>query len=372
MQYTNPAAYPPLEHSSRLLANAGWQVMFLGTGAQSAADNLRFPAHPGIVVRQMAFCPAGWRQKLHFLGFCFWVLAWTLIWRPRWVYASEPSSCPISLLLTFFPGVQVIYHEHDTPELALGSAFQRWVYSTRRALLRRAAICIWPNRERVALFARERQDSLCVWNCPRQEEVGPPRSMPDPGHLVVYYHGSINANRLPISVIQAMARLPAGVVLQVAGYEAMGGMGHVQLLREEAERLGIGARCQFFGTEVLRSALFDHCRRADVGLIFLCAPSQDVNQRHMTGASNKPFDYLACGLALLVSDLPDWRKMFADPGYALACNQDDPESIAATLRWFLDHPAGVREMGERGRQRVLQEWNYETQFRPVIERISRE
>jgi hypothetical protein len=30
LQYTNPAAYPPLEHNSRILANEGWQVLFLG------------------------------------------------------------------------------------------------------------------------------------------------------------------------------------------------------------------------------------------------------------------------------------------------------------------------------------------------------
>jgi hypothetical protein len=29
LQYTNPAGYPPLEPSSRILANEGWQVLFL-------------------------------------------------------------------------------------------------------------------------------------------------------------------------------------------------------------------------------------------------------------------------------------------------------------------------------------------------------
>lgn len=33
IQYTNPAGYPPLEHSSRILAQADWEVLFLGTGA---------------------------------------------------------------------------------------------------------------------------------------------------------------------------------------------------------------------------------------------------------------------------------------------------------------------------------------------------
>ena len=58
IQYTNPAGYPPLEHSSRLLANAGCEVLFLGTGALGA-EALRFPPHPRIMVKQMPFCPAG-------------------------------------------------------------------------------------------------------------------------------------------------------------------------------------------------------------------------------------------------------------------------------------------------------------------------
>jgi glycosyltransferase involved in cell wall biosynthesis len=89
----------------------------------------------------------------------------------------------------------------------------------------------------------------------------------------------------------------------------------------------------------------------------------------MSGASNKAFDYLACGLPVLVSDLPDWRRMYVDTGVGLACDPDDPASIAAALQWFLDHPDKVRAMGERGRQRVLAEWNYEAQFAPVLSRL---
>jgi glycosyltransferase involved in cell wall biosynthesis len=96
--------------------------------------------------------------------------------------------------------------------------------------------------------------------------------------------------------------------------------------------------------------------------------SQDPNLQFMVGASNKPFDYLACGLALLVSDLPSWRQLYVDASYGLVCDPDDPASIAAALLWFLEHPDDQRAMGERGRQRVATEWNYEHQFAPVLER----
>ncbi|OLE34357.1 MAG: hypothetical protein AUI36_27970 [Cyanobacteria bacterium 13_1_40CM_2_61_4] len=58
----------------------------------------------------------------------------------------------------------------------------------------------------------------------------------------------------------------------------------------------------------------------------------DGNEQTMTGASKKPFDYLAFGLALLVSEVPEWKKMFVEPGYGLACEPEDPESIARQLR----------------------------------------
>src|SRR5437773_4592602 len=110
VQFTNPEAYPPLEHSSRQFANAGWEVVFLGTEA-AGSEALRFPAHQAICVRRMKFYPPGVRQKLHYLLYAVWVLQWAILWRPQWVYASELLVCPIAWVLSFLPGVRVVYHE---------------------------------------------------------------------------------------------------------------------------------------------------------------------------------------------------------------------------------------------------------------------
>ena len=90
----------------------------------------------------------------------------------------------------------------------------------------------------------------------------------------------------------------------------------------------------------------------------------------MTGASNKPFDYMAAGLALLVSDQPDWRGMFVGPGYARSCDPIDPASIAAALAWYLDHPAERRAIGAHGRAKIEAEWNYDTAFAPVMSALN--
>ena len=82
---------------------------------------------------------------------------------------------------------------------------------------------------------------------------------------------------------------------------------------------------------------------------------------------NKHFDYFACGLPLLVSDLPDWRALYVESNLALPVDPEDPASIAGALRWLLERPGELRTMGERGRQRILAEWNYEKQFLPVFQ-----
>ena len=373
IQYTNPAIYPPLEHSSRILAEDEWEILFLGTGAQGTADALCFPPHPNITVRQMPFCPAGWRQKLHYVQFGLWVIIWSLCWRSQWVYASDFLACPIAMLLSFLPGVRVIYHEHDSPATAVDSLFLRLCMLARKCLAHRADMCILPNQERAECFVSDMGNSnkvFCVWNCPAQEEVSPPRPPYNDDNLWILYHGSIVPARIPLTVLSALATLPKIFKLRVIGYETIGHSGYVQQLQEMAFQLGIGERVELI-TAVPRNELLGWCKTCDIGLAFMPGNSNDINLKHMMGASNKAFDYLACGLALLVSDLPDWKQMYVEPGYGLACHPDAPASIAAALRWYLDHPAEMREMGDRGRQRILTEWNYETQFQPVKHYMSK-
>jgi glycosyltransferase involved in cell wall biosynthesis len=184
------------------------------------------------------------------------------------------------------------------------------------------------------------------------------------------YHGSIVPARLPTTVLTALSMLPKGVRLRVVGYETIGHKGYVRQLQELAAQLGVADRVEFLGAVPQREELLALCRQCDVGLSLMPMQSHDNNEQAMTGASNKPFDYLACGLALLVSELPDWRALFVDGGYALAMDPADPASIATAVRWFLEHPAESRAMGERGRQRIRSEWNYEEQFATVLLRLT--
>ncbi|GAB4534216.1 MAG: hypothetical protein Tsb0014_20250 [Pleurocapsa sp.] len=374
IQYTNPAIFPPLEHSSQILAKHNWQVLFLGIGAQGAANELLFSSHPNITVRQMAFCPPGWRQKLHYIQFCLWVLAWCIYWKPKVVYASDLFSCPVALILSFLPGIRVIYHEHDTSGKQANSLFINLCFKARKLLANRSQASILPNQQRLEHFVREtatHSQTFCIWNCPTKEEVAPPKGshLSDDDKLKLLYHGSINSSRLPLTILDAMAQLGDRVKLGIIGYETIGSNNHIQQFTAKAKQLGILEQVEFLGA-MSRQEVLKRSQQYHLGLAFMPKSSNDINLKYMIGASNKAFDYLSCGLALLVSDLPDWHQAYVAPGYGLACDPEDGDSIAAALAWYLEHPTQMRQMGELGRQKIVQEWNYEKQFEPVLAYMS--
>ena len=95
LQYTNPAAYPPVEHSAWMMAEAGWDVLMLGVALEKT---LTLRAHPRIRCELMAPSDRGWRQKLHYVRFAAWSLARAERFHPAWIYASDMLSSPAALL----------------------------------------------------------------------------------------------------------------------------------------------------------------------------------------------------------------------------------------------------------------------------------
>lgn len=366
IQYTNPAAYPPLEHSSRLLADEGWDVLFLGIRKDNDPQ-LGWPPHPRVTVHELPPSRRGWHRKLHYARYAMWVFGRVLRWRPGWLYVSDALASPLGLALSFWPGLKVVYHEHDAPQVASSGIARGLVLWTRRCLAKRASGRVLPNERRADHFNRHvanHRPTFSVWNCPTLTEVGSSRQPPEKSGLLALYVGSIVPYRLHTSVIEALALLPDNVHLRVIGYTSPGHPGYVDELMDLARKLGVAHRTLFVDA-VPHQRLLTIGREADVGLVLMPAESDDDHAQWMPGASNKPFDYLASGLAVLCADVPGWRELLVDAGYGLGCEPRNSHSIAAALKWFLDHPVETRKMGERGRLRVLADWNYETQFAPV-------
>lgn len=376
VQYANPGAFPPVQHSARCVGEQGHRVLVLGVCSEDTAQ-LTFDAGSNIQLRLSKTSPPGLRQKLEFAAFHVRVVLVTVCWRSDWVYINDALATPSGWLISVLRLARVIYHEHDSPyESRAGASnvsyFMRFILAARRECARRAKCCVLPNGRRASqlkLDTATERPVFEVWNCPSLAEVSAVDLRHSREGLVVFFHGSIVPQRLPLSVIDAVAECSAAVELRFAGYETIGHRGYIRALLARAEELGVSDRVNYLGP-LRRRKLLQKCAEADIGLALMPMQGDDLNMQAMVGASNKPFDYLLCGLPLLVSRLPEWEDAFVEAGFARACMPDDPRSIAAGLQWYLDHAADRKRMGAAGRDRIVDLWNYETQFRPVLDFIS--
>jgi glycosyltransferase involved in cell wall biosynthesis len=364
VQYTNPAAYPPLQHSASILAEQGWEVLFVGIAGGGSA-HLVMPADPLIRVERVGRQSGGSFGKLRYAGFALHSLIAALRFRPDWCYASDPLSAPAALAINGM-GTRVVYHEHDAPGPALDGILLR----ARDRLAKAADMLVAPSASRAELLPPSQATRLVVWNCPRRSEAAIPATAAASTRFDLVYQGSLSRDRLTPQFIDAIKMLPPHVQLHIYGYETIGHRGYANELLARAASAGIRERVHFHGVLTDRVALFNRLRTHHLGISTISSSAPDQNLHTLAGASNKAFEYLAAGLPLLISRDPAWRTLYEQPGYAVACDPEDAESIAAAVRALCEDPERARRMGESGRQRVLAEWNYEAQFAPVLDKLS--
>jgi glycosyltransferase involved in cell wall biosynthesis len=369
LQYGNPGSLPPILSAVRILSRGGWEICALGI-RHFDLDAIKLPELANTRWSLAPACGPGLLQKIHFLGVCLWAGWRAIAWRPSVIYVSDPMAAPMGWLAGAMSRIPVVYHEHDSPDASRpAGTFMRIIHRARSALAQSSVACILPNRERAELFRAEMRlppdRILCVWNCPMAGEVAAsPAGRPARGKLLLYYHGSINRFRVPLSIVDAMKLLPSNVGLRVVGHETVGSRGHIASLIRAAREAGVQDRIEWVGY-VPRIDLLGRQAGPSIGLALMPMQTGDINLKHMVGASNKAFEYMAMGMPLLVSRLADWEETFVKPGYAKSCDPDSPSSIARSVEDFLQDPDGFVEMGSAGRERIRAEWNYEEQFKPV-------
>src|SRR3974390_1791092 len=146
LQYADPAAYPPIEHSSKILADRGWEVVLLGTHA-FGDHNFSLPPHPRIRAKNLR---SRGNQGIEYFFYFIWSLYWVWRWRPKWIYASDPLVLPTIWMLRKLSRARLLYHEHDSPNRdRANSWFMRLVLGCRRMLGSDAELCIIPQQERL-------------------------------------------------------------------------------------------------------------------------------------------------------------------------------------------------------------------------------
>jgi glycosyltransferase involved in cell wall biosynthesis len=111
-----------------------------------------------------------------------------------------------------------------------------------------------------------------------------------------------------------------------------------------------------------RRALLPELARARVGLAVL-----HPNRAFVESLPVKLFEYMAPGVAVVVSDFPQWKEIVERTGCGLVVNPLDPAAISDAVLELLTHPERARAMGERGRKAIKERYNWEQEALTLVE-----
>ncbi|MGE5483897.1 MAG: glycosyltransferase family 4 protein [Ignavibacteriales bacterium] len=87
---------------------------------------------------------------------------------------------------------------------------------------------------------------------------------------------------------------------------------------------------------------------------------------HISALPNKLFEYMSAGIPVIVSDFALWRGIVEQAKCGLVVNPKDARAVADAAFWLLTHPDEAAQMGERGREAVLREYNWDRESSKLV------
>ncbi len=349
-------------HAGAILAEHGWDVTYLSSPSKSS--DLILPKQAGIREYQTSLRKDFTVSPADYLQYCSAAIGLALRHRPDVIYVSDSLGTLPGLLARLIRKSIVVYHEHDSPNRQSDlNPLIRW---SRAQMFKLANVVVFPNAERARHVRTEvpfLSDKLkVVWNLPRHKEVSTNSLLSDSDRpFTLYYHGSITPDRIPFTLVETLKRFGGSVNLVIAGYESGSNVGYVESLIKAVEGTPMEGCIRYLG-QVQRSDLFTTAQIGDLGLALMPPESDDVNMAHMAGASNKAFEYMACGLMPLVSHLPEWIDMFVTPNFAVAADPRSVDSLYDTISSVILNVDTHRAGNQMRRAKILDDWNYDRVF----------
>jgi len=174
-------------------------------------------------------------------------------------------------------------------------------------------------------------------------------------HDQVCYVGAISGARGLRQLIQAASLLHSGARLQLAGrfYDPAA---------EAEARAHPGWRRVADLGLLDRAGVRDVLSRSVAGIVTLLPLPN-----HVDSLPTKMFEYMSAGIPVIASDFPLWREIIEGHRCGICVDPRDPAAIAAAIDYLVGHRDIARAMGDRGRQAVVDKYNWDAEARRLLD-----
>ena len=345
---------------AQALVQGGYRVVVVGPGPAEwcgLCDGVEIQTVP---------VPNGVRHRLCNLGRLLWA---GLATKADCYHFHDPELLLVGVALRLF-GRRVVYDVHE--HFPLVALVRPWVPArlrrvlaatvdiVERSLARHLTAVVGVVEEQGQRFAT--RPFAVVKNYPRLECFAPGGKKDGPYSLV--HIGSLSEDRGGLFLLEIMRELakthPQVRLLSVGRF-------HSPALRQRfaarRREWGLEANIDCCETRVRYDelgALIGACR---VGLI----PGQ-VSAKNMAAfVPTKLFEYLACGVPVVASDLPSIRNFRARADWGTLADPSDPADHARAIGCLLDDPREARAKGIRGRHAAEAFFNWDAEAEKLLE-----
>jgi len=373
--YANPDRYPPTRNAILLFRERFRVHLVCRNNADPASttwpDDVRVervgaPASD----REKATAPAA-AKTLEYLAFVRAVRRALSADRPRVVYAYEPHA--LSALALAGCRAPIVYHRHESEEE--GSfpwrSLQTWILALARHQARRTSLVVFPEQRRAETYQRLAGDPrpvLLVPNFPLLSAFPPPS--PWPAILdarwrerVVLYRGAIGRDNGILQMVRALPHLDPGISLRLCGGATPEFEREIQTL---AAGLGVASRVRYDGF-----VPFDRLNRETVAAAAGMVLYQQIhaNNEFNVSATNKLYEYAACGVPVVMPGSRGYRDFFAGESWVEHADPADPASVAAALQRLFADRGRYEERCQAARRAFEVRFNFDAVFAPLLDRV---
>ena len=161
-----------------------------------------------------------------------------------------------------------------------------------------------------------------------------------------------------LDALALLAERGLRVSARLAGYTD-GEVGR-SAIRARIQTLGLTEQVEFCG-RIPHSEVPAWIHSGRIGLVTL----QPID-KFLKNIPTKMFEYWACGLPVIASDLPPIRQFLEDEKNGLFFNPRSPEDLAHAIRRLVESPRECHRMGTNGQTQVFESWNNDRQIDTLV------
>lgn len=302
------------------------------------------------------------KGPMFYLGYNFRLFFYLLKLSPDLLVANDLDSLLANFLVSRISRKPLIYDSHEyfteVPEL-LGRPVVRSIWRWLERMLVPKVSAAYTVSESIAEVYRDQYniDFKVVRNLPvcAQREKSEHQEIQPGKPKIILYQGAMNLGRGIEAAIRAMPFVD-GAELWLAGDGDI-----ISQLQELVYDLDLDQKVKFLGRLPLQE-LNDVTRQADLGISL----EEDLGLNYRFALPNKLFDYIQAGVPVLVSNLPEMKRVVEHYQVGLIAESHQRKELASLFKtalfddekrqcWIRNLPIAAKELCWENEEKILSE-----------------